>query len=145
MGVEVPPREAVSDKEHQTVLVQQGANALGDDREDRGLHRDDDDVLRLEIAGLVGDDRMRHQCSLTGFDPEPVLSDRVELWTALDHRDLGLARGEPPGDVTAHGARPVHANLHGCSLRSHVSHQANCARFWAAAALRNEMSLPVET
>ena len=126
MGVEVPPGDAVHDNEHQAVLVQQGTDALGDARQDRGLDSDDDDVLRLKIAWSVSDERVRHQCSLTGLDPEPVLSDRVELLTALDHRDLGLARGEPPGDVPAHGARAVHADLHGFPSGVDVSDQSNC-------------------
>ena len=40
----------------------------------------------------VSDEQVRHQFSLTSFDSEPVLSDRVELLAALDHRNLGLAR-----------------------------------------------------
>lgn len=77
-----------------------------------GLDRDNDEVLRLQLAGPVGGDRVGDQLSVTGLHPQSVLPDRGQLLTTGDQRQLGLGSGEASGDVPAHGPRSVHADFH---------------------------------
>ena len=126
--------------------MQHGGDVGGDHRQHRRLDGDDDDVLGLQVAGPVGDHRVRHQQLVAGLHLQPVVADRVELLAALDDGDRCPAVGEPAGDVAAYGARAVHTDLHDvAALPGTLVAQANCSRFWAAAALRKVMSLPVET
>ena len=47
----------------------------------------------------------------------PCSPDRVELFTAGDHRDRCLTGGESRGEVAADGSCAVHTDLHQSSLR----------------------------
>ena len=77
------------------------------------FHGDDDEVLRSQLARIVGESRMRHQRLPSAAQREAVRLHRGEVGTAGDAAHLDIAgRGQAGGDVASDRSGPEDADSH---------------------------------
>ena len=111
--VEVPPGDAVDRGHQRGLLADQGL----DGRRGRGqrvrLHRDDDEILRPELAGVVRALRMDHDGLAAAAQGQAIGLHRRQMRTARDAAHLRSAGArQSRRHVPADGAGAEDADLH---------------------------------
>ena len=80
------------------------------------LYREQHDIDRANLGGVIGDVRLRQmKIAVHALDLQAVLLDRVAVGAARDEKDIVPRRGKPRTEITADRARRHRRNTHDLS------------------------------
>ena len=117
--LEVPPGEAVLDREHDRVRSVERPHVLHDIRYHLRLHGQDDQIVLPRLLEAVGRPEVADDALLAVVRShlEAVAADRVEVLAHIDERHLLAREREVGAHESANGPRPHHTSLHGTRAR----------------------------
>ncbi|MCY1201915.1 hypothetical protein D9M72_133880 [compost metagenome] len=110
--VEVPVRNAIDAGHDRGFRAQQRLDQVDHARHRMRLQRNEDIVLRPQLARIAGAAHPRRALLAVDQQPHPVFLHRRQVRTARDEADIGSRTRKLRPDIAANGARAVDTHFH---------------------------------